>query len=274
VASRYPANTRARDVDRANTAAILDGAFGDGQLSQDEHRAMSELAAGARTLDELEALVGDLQRPADAPPDARPPRETRRHLFTAAVAAAAVIAAVGTFTLTDSDDAQAPTPAAQPASIDLGAVAPVVIPTPDLTTREGMTLFIDQYRAKFGDTVVDELNLYPQHANLERAQPLEPNRLVSYDYQGGFSPSRPATTRKVDTPIIDLAGLNVDALAEVAATAPTAINVPDAKVDYLGIDTDGATPIVRIYASNDFDESGMIVVTPAGSVLRVSPFSG
>lgn len=274
MASRYPANTRARDVDRANTAAILDGAFGDGQLSQDEHRAMSELAAGARTLDELEALVGDLQRPADAPPDARPPRETRRHLFTAAVAAAAVIAAVGAFALTDSDDAQAPAPAAQPASIDLGAVAPVVIPTPDLTTREGMTLFIDQYRAKFGDTVVDELNLYPQHANFERAQPLEPNRLVSYDYRGGFSTSRPATTRKVDTPIIDLAGLNVDALADVVAAAPTAINVPDAKVDYLGIDTDGGTPIVRIYASNDFDESGMIVVTPAGSVLRVSPFSG
>ncbi|MDV7355970.1 DUF1707 domain-containing protein [Rhodococcus oxybenzonivorans] len=274
MASRYPANTRARDVDRANTAATLDGAFGDGQLSQDEHRAMSELAAGARTLDELEALVGDLQRPADAPPDARPPRETRRHLFTAAVAAAAVIAAVGAFALTDSDDVQAPAPAAQPASIDLGAVAPVVIPTPDLTTREGMTLFIDQYRAKFGDTVVDELNLYPQHANFERAQPLEPNRLVSYDYRGGFSTSRPAATRKVDTPIIDLAGLNVDALADVVAAAPTAINVPDAKVDYLGIDTDGGTPIVRIYASNDFDESGMIVVTPAGSVLRVSPFSG
>ena len=130
MASRYPANTRARDVDRANTAAILDGAFGDGQLSQDEHRAMSELAAGARTLDELETLVGDLQRPADAPPDARPPRETRRHLFTAAVAATADSAAVGAFALTDSDDAQAPAPAAQPASIDLGAVAPVVIPTP------------------------------------------------------------------------------------------------------------------------------------------------
>ncbi|MCQ4119685.1 DUF1707 SHOCT-like domain-containing protein [Rhodococcus tibetensis] len=274
MASRYPANTRARDIDRASTAAILDAAFGDGQLSQEEHRAMTELAAGARTLDELEALVGDLQRPADAPPEARPPRETRRHLFTAAVAAAAVIAAVGAFTLTDSDDAQVPAPAAQPAALDLGAAQPVVIPTPDLTTREGMALFIDQYRAKFGDTVVDELNLYPGHANFERAQPWEPNRLVKYDYQGGFSRSGPPTTRKIDTPTIDLTSLDLDALAGIVAGAPTKINVPDAHIVYLGIDTDGGTPLVRIYASNDFDESGMIVVTPAGALLRVSPFGG
>jgi len=159
VASRYPPNTRARDIDRANTSALLDAAFGDGQINKAEHRAMSELASEARTLADLDVLVGDLQRPADAPPDARPPRDTARPWFPLAVAAVAVAAAVGAFTLADGDDAEATvTPVAQ--QIDFDAVEPLVVATPNPVSPEGMKVFLDRYRAKFGDLIVDDLTLY------------------------------------------------------------------------------------------------------------------
>ncbi|MGW4714894.1 DUF1707 domain-containing protein [Nocardia sp. NPDC004260] len=40
----YPGHTRARDADRATTRELLDRARADGQLSEDEHDALTELA--------------------------------------------------------------------------------------------------------------------------------------------------------------------------------------------------------------------------------------
>ncbi|WP_306365208.1 hypothetical protein [Nocardia sp. CC227C] len=41
--------------------------------------------------------------------------------------------------------------------MDLGVIEPKVVPTPNLLTVEGITHFRDTYRAKFGDSRVDEL---------------------------------------------------------------------------------------------------------------------
>ncbi|MFC9550178.1 DUF1707 domain-containing protein [Rhodococcus sp. NPDC056960] len=272
MASRYPPNTRARDVDRANTSALLDAAFGDGQINEAEHRAMSDLAAESRTLADLDVLVSDLQRPADAPPDATPPRDTARHWFPVAVAAAAVVAAVGAFTLVDSDDAQATaTPAAQ--QVDFDSVQPLVVPTPSPVTPDGMKLFLDRYRAKFGDLVVDELSLYEAgHGSLERALPLEPNRVVSYDYRGGFTLSGTPTTRKVDTPTFDLSTLNLDRIGGTVLGAPVSLNVPDGKVSHISFQTDSGGPTVSIYVNNEFSESGHMELAPSGEPLSVRPF--
>ncbi|QSE80925.1 DUF1707 SHOCT-like domain-containing protein [Rhodococcus koreensis] len=272
MASRYPPNTRARDIDRANTSALLDAAFGDGQINKAEHRAMSELASEARTLADLDVLVGDLQRPADAPPDARPPRDTARPWFPLAVAAVAVAAAVGAFTLADGDDAEATvTPVAQ--QIDFDAVEPLVVATPNPVSPEGMKVFLDRYRAKFGDLIVDDLTLYEGgHASLERALPLEPNRMVSYDYRGGFTPSGTPTTRKVDTPVFDLTTLNLDRIGGTVAGAPVSLNVPDGKVSHISFQTGSAGPTVSVYVNNEFSESGYMELTPSGEPLSVRPF--
>ncbi len=60
---RTPTRIRARDVDRTAVRAALDAAFTDGQLSHVEHRRRTEAAQSARTLDDLDRLVGDLQAP-------------------------------------------------------------------------------------------------------------------------------------------------------------------------------------------------------------------
>ena len=58
---------RARDIDRALTATVLDSAYADGQLTFDEHRLRSERARVAITLRDLRRLVSDLQIDVDLP---------------------------------------------------------------------------------------------------------------------------------------------------------------------------------------------------------------
>ncbi len=233
---------------------------------------MSDLAAEARTLADLEVLVSDLQRPSDAPPDARPPRDTAKHWFPAAVTVAAIVAAVGAFTLVDSDDAQATvTPVAQ--QVDFDSVEPLVVATPNPVTPEGMKVFLDRYRAKFGDLIVDDLTLYEGgHASLERALPLEPNRMVSYDYRGGFTPSRTLTTRKVDTPRVRPVDAEPRPDRRNGRSAPVSLGVPDGEVSHISFEADEDGPTVSIYVTNEFSESGHMELDPSGAPLSVYPF--
>ncbi|WP_327110956.1 DUF1707 domain-containing protein [Nocardia sp. NBC_01730] len=68
----YPRHTTARDADRATTRELIDLARADGQLSEEEHDPLIELAGEARTLGDLADLVADLQRPATTAPTPPP----------------------------------------------------------------------------------------------------------------------------------------------------------------------------------------------------------
>ncbi|WP_062993155.1 DUF1707 SHOCT-like domain-containing protein [Nocardia anaemiae] len=281
----YPSHTRARDTDRATTGDLLDSARRDGQLTEEEHQTLSELAQGAKTLGDLADLVDDLQRPTDAPLPPTPPRSNRRRLYVIGVCAASVCAAVAAFTLTGGvATSDAPHAASVAAAPDLGTVQPVVVATPNLLTREGITHFLAKYREKFGDLQADELTLHDEFATVARAVPGQPNRQIRYDYRGGFVPSGGAVSRKTDTPAADLAQLDVAALSDLLATAPTALTVPNGVVTHMevGVDTGGygsfgvvkGATIVRIFAGNQFNESGYFLLTPAGQVVRAWPFKG
>ncbi|MEV6138665.1 DUF1707 domain-containing protein [Nocardia sp. NPDC051990] len=284
---RYPDHTRASDADRDTTGQLLDSARRDGQLTEEEHQTLGELAQGAKTLGDLADLVDDVQRPTDAPLPPTPPRSNRRRWYVIGVTAASVGAAVAAFVLTSG----AATPDAPPAAPvgaaapDLGAVQPVVVATPNLLTREGLTHFLDKYREKFGDLQADELTLFSDYATVARAVPGQPNRQVRYDFRGGFAQSGAAVSRKTDTPAADLAQLDVAAVSGVVATAPATLKVPNGVVTHIDVAVDasgsyssdgiarGAT-IVRIFAGNQFNESGYILLTPAGQIVRAWPFKG
>ena len=274
MAHRYPPETRARNADRESTCTRLDSAFGDGQLDEQEYAARTELARTSRTLGDLAVLTEDLQTV--DPPAPRPPRALP--VLAAAVAVASVVAAVGAYALVrDGGDDRAGADPAAVVGVDGDALAPIVIPHPSPVTAEGMALVFERYRDKFGDTVVDEMNLYASgHASLDRALPAEPNRGVSYSYRGGFTRSGQATTsRRIDTPTIDLATIDVAAIARHLDTAPAGLNVPDGTVDHISIETDrdGAAGL-RVFVRNDFSESGYLELTPAGELLRSRPFEG
>ncbi|GFG53444.1 hypothetical protein CQY20_12115 [Mycolicibacterium agri] len=61
MATRQGPGTRARDADRTAVCQLLDSAFAEGQLSVEEHRQRVSAAVNATTLQELHALVEDLQ---------------------------------------------------------------------------------------------------------------------------------------------------------------------------------------------------------------------
>ncbi|NKY60292.1 DUF1707 SHOCT-like domain-containing protein [Nocardia flavorosea] len=285
--SEYPPSTRARTVDRRAAGELLDRAYGEGQLTEDEHRAATELLAEATTLGDLADITADLQGSRPTPVAPRPPASGRSGRYFAVLTAAALAVAFGAYMLAGRDTgsaASAPPPAAvapvpedpRPAP---GEPEPLVFAPPNLVTGAGLAQFIAEYRERFGDTVADEVWLYDDHGDIERAVPGQPNRLVSYDYRGGFHQSDDLTTRPVDTPTVDLGALDTGAIGRVLTDAPAIARVPDGVVTHMSFDIEtfpphAGAPTVSVYVSNSFDESGWLMVGPAGEVLRVWPFEG
>ncbi|MFF2553857.1 DUF1707 domain-containing protein [Nocardia sp. NPDC058058] len=277
-ASRYPARTRARDSDRAATCLILDAGLADGQLSAKDHQALTELAGEARTLGELADLTADLQRSADAPGVAQPPRSYRGQLFGVGVLVTCAALFVAGFAAVNRP---APIPVAPP-GVNLGVIEPVVVKIPNLHTGEGIAAFFALYKAKFGDLSVDELNLYPDYAILKRMVPGQSNRQAEYDYRGGFQQRSTPTTRKSDAPVFDLGTVDTTAIGNLAARALTDLNVAQGTISYIGFEINSISsprgvppaPIIRIYVGNKASESGFLEATPAGAVTRTSPFKG
>ncbi|MFD4467733.1 DUF1707 domain-containing protein [Rhodococcus sp. NPDC058505] len=283
MARPYPPSTRATDADRAAVLALLDAGYADGQLDAAEHRMRAELLTDGRTLGDLDSLVEDLQDaapprpttslpPAGATPDpAARPRRFRT--AAAAAAAAAVVAGIAAFWFASRGDAPALPAAPGATAVDLAALPPRVIATPDLRTAAGFAQFVDDYRAAFGDTVVDELTLFEQHGSVTLALPREPNRVLSYSYRYGFEPDRDPSTRGVDTPTVDLADVDRAGLDRILAEAPTLLNVPGGTISHLSVEPDAdAGPLISVYVGNEFDESGHLTATLAGEVHRAYPF--
>lgn len=273
----YPPHTRAREIDRGATIRALDDARAEGQLTEDEHQALTELAAEAKTLGDLAELVSDLQRRADAAPQPSPPRSHRRTVFRVAIVATATVAAVAGFVVTGREEPAPPATRTSAPPIDLSAVEPLVMPTPNLTTAEGMTLFRERYRAKFGDTIVDELRFYDSHASVQRVAPEGQEWSVSYDYRGGFQPAGgPAlSARPRDTVPLDLATLDFEAIGKVVAAAPGATRVPQGVVGGVFIEVSEwgpskGIPAVDINVRNERSQYGNVLVSNTGDVLKVT----
>ncbi|NLG54905.1 MAG: DUF1707 domain-containing protein [Rhodococcus sp.] len=281
MASRYPLTTRARSADREATCAQLDTAFGDGQLDEKEYTARVELAHSSQTLGDLAVLTEDLQ--ATGAPLPRPPR--RLPVFAPLLAAAAIAAVIGGYLAVRTGDDDAPPATAESsetdgasgfAPIDAAGIESIVIANPTPTSAEGMATIFERYREKFGDSLVDSMSLYSGgHASVTRSLPAQPNREVRYDYRGGFTQSQTPSSRSVDTPTIDLASINIDAVGGHLATAPALLNIPDGAVNHMSIETSHrGGPVIRVFVSNDFSENAHLELGLDGALLQARPFGG
>ena len=281
MARPYPSTTRATDADRTAVLTLLDAAFADGQLDVEEHDLRTDLVADARTLGDLESLTSDLQdatppRPTTSVPTSSAPPDpaTRARRFLAGTLVAAVVAAIAAFWFFGREE-EAPAVATPAAAVeDVTALPPRVVATPDLRTGEGFAHFVEDYRAKFGDTVVDDVTIYDQFAMITRAMPQQPNREIEYSYRYGFTPAYDPTTRSLDTPTVDLAAVDQVGLARVLAEAPSMLNVPGGEISHISVDPpDRYGPAsIRVFMSNEFSESGHLEASLAGEVLRTSPY--
>ncbi len=275
------ARTRAKDSDRTDTCQILDTALAEGQLSMAEHGDRVKAATAATTLGDLRALVSDLQT-GNAPvqlPTLRPPKPlaASRSAWGFRLATAAVLVALGIgigwglYGNTSSPFSLTPDPGAKP-----DGVAPVVLTPPrQLHSLGGLNGLLEQMRQKFGDTLGYSLVIYPDYAVLDRPDPGDARRELSYTYRGGFDD--PSTGAKgSDTRAVDLGKFDVAAIVGVLRGAPETLNIKPGEVRsiYLTLDpardpTNPEALEISVYVSSEFG-SGYITLNPDGSVKRIN----
>ncbi|MGW4478055.1 DUF1707 SHOCT-like domain-containing protein [Rhodococcus triatomae] len=261
------AKLRARDTDRVETCRLLDTAHAEGQLTDTEHATRTDRAMKAVTFEQLGTLVDDLQIPsryarsAVVRPDRRPrdkePVDGRRW----AGAAGLVLIAAGIGALAGSCSGGGV----------VGAGSPSI---PTLTTGEGIAHFIADYRAHFGDTVVDEVLLFPEHASVDRQSDTDPARYVDYSYDGEFDSWGSDSARPRDTRTLDLGAVNVPVIAQLVSGAPQSVRIPDGTVSQVrfeyGTNSRIAEPVVSIYVQDEYDQSTFMTVTFDGEILEVN----
>ena len=275
------ARTRAKDSDRTDTCQILDTALAEGQLSMAEHGDRVKAATTATTLGDLRGLVSDLQT-GNAPvqlPTLRPPKAlaASRAAWGIRLAMSAVLVALGVgigwglYGNTSSPFTVQSDPGAKP-----DGVAPVVLTPPrQLHSLGGLTGLLEQTRKKFGDTVGYRLVIYPEYAILDRPDPGDERRTLSYTYRGGWGD--PSTgTKGSDAVAVDLGAFDVNAVVALLRGAPETLNIKPAEVSstYLIVEParDPTTPgavAISIYVSSEFG-GGYIAVGPDGSVKQIS----
>lgn len=254
---------RARDSDRVDVCAVLDAALADGQLSSGEHTARTATAMRAKSFDELDALVADLQIPAnlvDAPIVRVERRAPGRWRGPAAIVAGAAVLGLLAGLLTRCDG-----PGSGPDR-----------QVPILTEGPGIAHFLDAYRAEFGTPVVDEVTFYPEYVLFDRAVPDDPRSTGDYRYDGEFSSYSTVSTRESGVPTMNLDELDLYRLAGLIAGAPRTVGVPDGAVSHIIVEyeagaIEGAAPIVRMYVSNAEKKTGFLETALDGEPIRVSP---
>jgi uncharacterized protein DUF1707 len=289
VATRHTSATRAKDSDRSDTCQILDSALADGQLSMEEHRTRVALATGAETLGDLQSLVSDLQTasaPVQLPDLKRRPRFWRQPGagggwgMRAAVAGVLVVLGIAI-----GWGLYGNTPSPLNFTSDPGAksdgIAPVVLTPPkQLHSLGGLTGLIEQMKQRFGDTNGYRLIVYPDYAVLDRADPADDRRELSYTYRGGWGDANNTGAKSEDARLVDLGKFDVKTVVGVLRGAPESLCMKpaDVKSTYLNIDPsrDPTTPdevSIDVYLSSDFG-SGYIQVGPDGSVKQINYPSG
>jgi hypothetical protein len=274
-------STRAKDSDREDTCRILDNALSEGQLSTEEHRERISAATGAVTLGDLQALVADLQT-ASAPvrlPALKPSPKVGSRGVVAAALVVAVLLGIGIgwglYGKTSSPLSFTPGPASDPGAKPDG-VAPVVLTPPkQLQSLGGLTGLMEQTRKRFGDAMGFRLVIYPDYAVMDRPDPKESRRQLTYTYRGGWGdPTRSANSGAADP--VDLSLFDPKVAVGILRGAPETLGIKpsDVKSTYLIIEpsTDPTAPTrlsLSVYVSSDYG-GGYIAFTGDGTVTRVN----
>ncbi|MGN7132195.1 DUF1707 SHOCT-like domain-containing protein [Rhodococcoides corynebacterioides] len=265
---------RARDVDRAVTAAALDRAYADGQLTFDEHRARSASARSARTVGDLHALVSDLQSDVPLPEPETPRRARRPRRRWPLIAAVVAVVALGSWLLLGRDEDPAPSSAlvaAAPAPDLPPDVAPIVARPFVFDTAAGLAEFRDRWIERFGSPGIYSMYIDLGDGRASVTRPVEAGRQQQVNVMGGFDPSSSTSEPSDSERTLDWTTLNVDALAGHLAGAPTSLGRPDGVVDTVNLRNFG-TPEIRLDVVDARGEGvGTVVVDPAGAVVAVLP---
>lgn len=253
---------RARDADRDHVVEIIEGAFADGQLSAEDREDRTARALTATTMTQLRNLVQDLQtdrpleRSAEPKPDrSRQPATSRRGVLALIGGAAALTLGLGVWagwrTIHPTEDT-------------------------DLTTPEDFADLVAAYEAKFETTDTLRAVIYPDYAVLEVPLRGSAPRHETWVYRdGSWTESGSASANSSDTGLVDLGDVDAAALAGSVRAAIETLNVEKPDNRYFIIDhstTFETEPMISVYLSNKYGESGYLLTTLSGAVVATHPY--
>ncbi len=90
-------------------------------------------------------------------------------------------------------------------------------------------------KPKFGDTKGFDLTIFDDYARLERPDPTEPRRVLSYSYHGGWDdPSE--TSVSSDARLVDLAAFDVPTFVGLIRGAPETLGIDPAEVKQIHVE--------------------------------------
>ena len=278
MATRQSTDTRAKDSDRNDTCQVLDSALSEGQLSMEEHRQRVGAATNATTLGELQSLVSDLQT-ANAPVQRKRPNRIPTGGWGTRIAVGVVLVLLGmgvgwgVYGNTSSPLSFTSDPGAKP-----DGIAPIVLTPPkQLQSLNGLTGLIEQARRKFGDTFGYRVVVYPDYAVLDRTDPNDNRRKLSYTYRGGWGSPSSDGAAGTDDVLVDLSKFDAATVVGVLRGAPQTLGIKasDVTSTYLIVEPtkDPTTPgalALSVYVSSDFG-SGYMELDGQGNVSGVHP---
>ncbi|MBV8348973.1 MAG: hypothetical protein JOZ49_16035, partial [Mycolicibacterium sp.] len=234
----------------------------------------------ATTLGELQSLVSDLQT-SNAPvqlPALKSRLPTGGWGMRAAVGVVLVLLGVGIgWGLYGGGHSSSPFSFSMP---DPGAkpdgVAPVVLTPPkQLQSLGGLAGLMEVTRKKFGDTMGYRLVIYPDYAVMDRADPQDDRRQLSYTYRGGWGDPT-GSARDGDAVPVDLGTFDPKAVVGIVRGAPETLNIKqsDVKSTYIILEPsrDPTTPNTlsgSVYVSSEYG-SGYIQFDGAGNVSQIN----
>jgi hypothetical protein len=153
---------------------------------------------------------------------------------------------------------------------------PTTAEPPSLFTLSGVTGVLAQMRAKFGDTLGYQLNIYQDQAVVRRPDTADARKTVTWVYRSG-SWTTPGSASAGDSRLLvgDLSKFDVQAVLGVVHDAPQTLHIYGANQVFLAIesgkDGDGSLNI-NIHVSAGV-LSGFVVVAPDGTVKQVHPLN-
>lgn len=282
---------RAKDADRDRYVEVIEAAYVDGQIGEQDRELRVSRALSAETLGELETLTRDLQnRPvpvasADPRTGAASPAVPRAaRLVVGGVFAVVTVVAllvfgiVGLvfFSATSEQDSGTGTVEISSEAAPVPVEQDVVAEPPSFEmTAPGVRQFVKAYEREFGTLDAYDVGFYPGRVGVQVPVRGTRPRYERWTWDGGWTQDTEARATNGFNELVDLGALDVRRLFANIATARKTLQVERGRLTHVLYHRwQAEDPTVNIYIGNDFGESGYLSTTPSGDVVRAFPYDG